>query len=143
MRAGSSPRARAGTKVVTDPLSHLRVDLAWLLMVAEHKTPGDPQVTDWGALVAAVSRHEAEIFGVAVYDTPQDRAAALLQLLLHVPALERSNALFASAVAYGYLVAGGVKVVTSAEQVRDLARLVKGGEASVGDIARELRQWSL
>ncbi|MFJ3824095.1 fic family toxin-antitoxin system, toxin component [Streptomyces nodosus] len=124
-------------------MSHLRIDLAWLLMVAEHKTPGDPQVTDWGALVAAVSRHEAEIFGVAVYDTPQDRAAALLQLLLHVPALERSNALFASAVAYGYLVVGGVKVVTSAEQVRDLARLVKGGEASVGDIARELRRWSL
>ncbi|MGW5097547.1 fic family toxin-antitoxin system, toxin component [Streptomyces nodosus] len=124
-------------------MSHLRIDLAWLLLVAEHKTPGDPQVTDWGALVAAVSRHEAEIFGVAVYDTPQDRAAALLQLLLHVPALERSNALFASAVAYGYLVAGGVKVVTSAEQVRDLVRLVKGGEASVGDIARELRQWSL
>jgi prophage maintenance system killer protein len=124
-------------------LSHLRVDLAWLLMVAEQKTPGDPQVTDWGALVAAVSRHDAEIFGVAVYDTPHARAAALLQLLLHVPALERSNALFASAVAYAYLVASGVKVVTSPEQVRDLARLVKSGDASVHDIAKELRQWSL
>ncbi len=119
------------------------IDLAWLLMIAEQKTPGDPQVTDWGALVAAVSRHEAEIFGVPVYDTPHARAAALLQLLLHVPALERSNAMFASAVAYAYLVASGVKVVTSPEQVRDLARLVKNGEASVGDIARELRQWSL
>ncbi|MFJ8361190.1 fic family toxin-antitoxin system, toxin component [Streptomyces sp. NPDC093984] len=124
-------------------MSHLRVDLAWLLMVAEQKTPGDPQVTDWGALVAAVSRHDAEIFGVAVYDTPHARAAALLQLLLHVPALERSNALFASAVAYAYLVASGVKVVTSPEQVRDLARLVKSGDASVHDIAQELRQWSL
>ncbi|MCW7943953.1 fic family toxin-antitoxin system, toxin component [Streptomyces hygroscopicus] len=124
-------------------MSNLRIDLAWLLMVAEQKTPGDPQVTDWGALVAAVSRHDAEIFGVPVYDTPHARAAALLQLLLHVPALERSNALFASAVAYAYLVASGVKVVTSPEQVRDLARLVKGGEASVSDIARELRQWSL
>ncbi|MEE1670040.1 fic family toxin-antitoxin system, toxin component [Streptomyces sp. WAC07094] len=124
-------------------MNDLSIDLAWLLMVAEQKTPGDPQVTDWGALVAAVSRHDAEIFGVPVYDGPYARAAALLQLLLHVPALERSNALFASAVAYGYLVASGVKVVTSAEQVRDLARLVKGGEASVHDIARELRQWSL
>lgn len=121
----------------------LRIDLAWLLMIAEQKTPGDPQVTDWGALVAAVSRHEAEIFGMPVYDTPHARAAALLQLLLHVPALERSNAMFASAVAYAYLIASGVKVVTSPEQVRDLARLVKNGEASVGDIARELRQWSL
>ncbi|MBW8705011.1 Toxin Doc [Streptomyces sp. MBT84] len=124
-------------------MNDLSIDLAWLLMVAEQKTPGDPQVTDWGALVAAVSRHDAEIFGVPVYDSPYARAAALLQLLLHVPALERSNALFASAVAYGYLVASGVKVVTSAEQVRDLALLVKGGEASVHDIARELRQWSL
>ena len=111
-------------------------------MIAEQKTPGDPQVTDWGALVAAVSRHEAEIFGVPVYDTPHARAAALLQLLLHVPALERSNAMFASAVAYAYLVASGVKVAIAPEQVRDLARLVKSGEATVGDIAEELRQWS-
>lgn len=111
-------------------------------MLAEQQTPGDPQVTDWGALIAAVARHQAEIFDVPVYDTPHDRAAALLQLLVHVPALERSNALFASAVAYAYLVASGLKVVTSPEQVRDLARLVKSGDASVDDIARELRQWS-
>ncbi|MEV0253544.1 fic family toxin-antitoxin system, toxin component [Streptomyces sp. NPDC050732] len=121
----------------------LRIDLAWLLMVAEHKTPGDPQVTDWGALVAAVSRHEAEIFGVPVYETPHDRAAALLQVLLHIPALERSNALFASSVAYAYLVSSGLKVVTSPEQVRELARLVKEGGASVHAIADQLRQWSL
>ncbi|MDT9687645.1 fic family toxin-antitoxin system, toxin component [Streptomyces sp. P9(2023)] len=118
------------------------VDLSWLLMVAEHQTPGDPQVTDWGALVAAVGRHDAEIFGVPVYGDPHARAAALLQLLLHVPALEHSNAMFATAVAYGYLVASGLKVVTSPEQVRDLARLVKKGEADVRIIADELRQWS-
>ncbi|MEU1851189.1 fic family toxin-antitoxin system, toxin component [Streptomyces sp. NPDC019990] len=124
-------------------MSNLEIDLAWLLMLAEQKTPGDPQVTDWGALVAAVARHQAGIFGVPVYDSPHARAAALLQLLMHVPALERSNALFASAVAYAYLVASGAKVVTSPEQVRDLARLVKSGEASVRDIEQELLQWSL
>ncbi|MET7683122.1 fic family toxin-antitoxin system, toxin component [Streptomyces sp. NPDC005423] len=124
-------------------MSSLRIDLAWLLMLAEQKTPGDPQVTDWGALVAAVARHQAEIFDVPVYDSPHARAAALLQLLIHVPALERSNALFASAVAYAYLVASGLKVVTSPEQVRELALLVKSGDASVDDIARELRRWSL
>ncbi|GGV88238.1 hypothetical protein GCM10010228_72000 [Streptomyces massasporeus] len=134
---------RARAKVATEPLNNLEIDLAWLLMLAEHHTPGDPQVTDWGALVAAVARHQAAIFGVPVYDGPHARAAALLQLLLHVPALERSNALFASAVAYAYLVASGVKVITSPEQVRDLARLVKSGEASVRDIEQELRQWSL
>jgi prophage maintenance system killer protein len=122
---------------------NLQIDLSWLLMVAEHKTPGDPQVVDWGALVAAVSRHEAEIFGSPVYSDPHTRAAALLQLLLHVPALEHSNAMFASAVAYGYLVASGLKVITSPEQVRDLARLVKEGKADVRVIADELRRWSL
>jgi prophage maintenance system killer protein len=124
-------------------LNELSIDLAWLLMLAEQRTPGDPQVTDWGALIAAVARHRAEIFGVPVYDDPHARAAALLQLLIHVPALERSNALFASAVAYAYLVASGVKVVTSAEQVRDLARLVKDGAADVDAIARQLRRWSI
>lgn len=124
-----------------DNADHLSIDLAWLLMLAEQKTPGDPQVTDWGALVAAVARHEAQIFDVPVYDSSHARAAALLQLLIHVPALERSNALFASAVAYAYLIASGHKVITSPEQVRELARLVKSGEASVHDIARELRQW--
>ncbi|MET9594657.1 fic family toxin-antitoxin system, toxin component [Streptomyces sp. NPDC006516] len=122
---------------------NLQIDLSWLLMVAEHKTPGDPQVVDWGALVAAVSRHEAEIFGSPVYSDPHSRAAALLQLLLHVPALEHSNAMFASAVAYGYLVASGMKIITSPEQVRDLARLVKEGKADVRAIADELRRWSL
>ena len=123
-------------------MNDLTIDLAWLLMLAEQQTPGDPRVTDWGALVAAVARHRAEIFDVPVYDSPHARAAALLQLLIHVPALERSNALFASAVAYAYLVASGLKVVTSPEQVRDLARLVKSGEATVDDIAAELRRWS-
>ncbi|MEU1301730.1 fic family toxin-antitoxin system, toxin component [Streptomyces shenzhenensis] len=124
-------------------MNDLSIDLAWLLMLAEQKTPGDPQVTDWGALVAAVARHRAEIFDIPVYEGPHARAAALLQLLIHVPALERSNALFASAVAYAYLVASGLKVATSPERVRDLARLVKDGEVSVSDIARELRQWTL
>lgn len=122
---------------------NLRIDLAWLLIVAEAKAPGDPHVTDYGALVAAVSRHEAAIFERPVYAEPHDRAAALLQLLLHVPALERGNALFASAVAYAYLVASGLKVTTSPEQVRDLARLVKDGTAGVRAIADELRTWSV
>ncbi|MDG4863258.1 fic family toxin-antitoxin system, toxin component [Streptomyces sp. T-3] len=122
---------------------NLKIDLAWLLMIAEQKTPSDPQVTDWGSLVAAVSRHDAEIFGTPVYDDPHTRAAALLQQLLHIPALERSNAMFASAVAYAYLVASGLKVATTPEQVRELARLVKHGAAGVTEIAAELRRWSL
>lgn len=121
----------------------LRIDLAWLLMIAEEKTPGDPRITDYGALIAAVSRHQATVFDQPVYADAAERAAALLQQLLHIPALERSNAMFASAVAYGYLVASGRKITTSPEQVRDLAKLVKQGNAELRDIAAELRTWSL
>jgi hypothetical protein len=94
----------------------LRINLAWLLMVAERYTP--------------------------VYTDTHTRAAALLQLLVHVPALEKSNALFATAVAYAYLVASGLKPAMSAEQVRDLARLVKDGMAPLHRIADELRTWT-
>ncbi|MER8008143.1 fic family toxin-antitoxin system, toxin component [Streptomyces sp. NPDC094149] len=124
-------------------MNNLSIDLAWLLMLAEQRTPGDPPVIDWGALVAAVARHEAEIFDVPVYHNPHARAAALLQLLIHIPALERSNALFASAVAYAYLVASGLRVSTSPTRVRDLARMVKRGNATVYDIAAELRGWTM
>ena len=119
----------------------LRIDLAWLLMVADRHTPGDPDVTDWGALVAAVSRHQAEIFGVPVYSDAHTRAAALLHSLLRVPALERCNAMFATAVAYAYLVASGLKVSPSPERVRNLARLVGQGAADLPAIAEELRTW--
>ncbi|CAM5669865.1 hypothetical protein GCM10010378_30320 [Streptomyces viridochromogenes] len=119
----------------------LTIDLPWLLMIAERQTPGDPQVTDWGSLVAAVSRHQAEVFGVPVYDSPSARAAALMQQLIKVPALERSNAMFAAAVAYAYLVASGEKVVVSPQQVRDLAILIKSGDAAITQIAEELKTW--
>lgn len=75
--------------------------------------------------------------------TARTRAPPRCSNFIHVPALERTNALFASAVAYAYLVASGLKVATSPEQVRELARLVKSGEASVHDIAEELRQWTV
>ena len=72
-----------------------------------------------------------------------DRAAALLQQLLHIHALEHSNALFASAVSYAYLVASGLKVSTSPEHIRDLARLIKDGTVGVREISDELRTWTL
>lgn len=51
--------------------------------------------------------------------------------------------MFATAVAYGYLVASGLKITISPEQVRDLARLVKEGTADVRTIADELRTWTV
>ncbi|GAA0678645.1 hypothetical protein GCM10010193_35210 [Kitasatospora atroaurantiaca] len=119
----------------------LEVDLSWLLMTAEQYTPGDPQVTDYGSLLAAVARHQAEIFDIAVYPEPQDRAAALMHQLIRVPALERTNELFATAVAYSYLVASGCTVATTAREVRSLARAIREGKLGVSGVSERLAGW--
>ncbi|WP_055588581.1 hypothetical protein [Peterkaempfera griseoplana] len=122
---------------------NVRVDLAWLLMTAEQYTPGDPQVTDYGSLLAAVARHQAEVFDIPVYPEPHDRAAALLHQLLRAPALERSNELFATAAAYAYLVTGGATVATTAREVRSLARAVRDGRLGVAGISERLASWTV
>ncbi len=120
---------------------NVEIDLSWLLMVAEQYTPGDPRVTDYGSLVAAVTRHQAEIFDVLVYPEPEDRAAALMHQLIRVPALERNNELFATAVAFAYLVAGGATVATTTREMRALSRAVREGRLGVGGTAQRLGGW--
>ncbi|SEK90575.1 hypothetical protein SAMN05414137_104214 [Streptacidiphilus jiangxiensis] len=120
---------------------NVEIDLSWLLMVAEQYTPGDPRVTDYGSLVAAVTRHQAEIFDVLVYPEPEDRAAALMHQLIRVPALERNNELFATAVAFAYLVAGGATVATTTREMRALSRAVREGRLGVGGTAERLAAW--
>ncbi len=120
---------------------NIEIDLSWLLMVAEQYTPGDPRVTDYGSLVAAVTRHQAEIFDVLVYPEPEDRAAALMHQLIRVPALERNNELFATAVAFAYLVSGGANVATTTREMRSLARGVREGRLGVEATAERLAGW--
>lgn len=120
---------------------NVEIDLSWLLMVAEQYTPGDPRVTDYGSLVAAVTRHQAEIFDVLVYPEPEDRAAALMHQLIRVPALERNNELFATAVAFAYLVSGGANVATTTREMRSLARALREGRIGVEGVAERLSGW--
>lgn len=120
---------------------NVEIDLSWLLMVAEQYTPGDPRVTDYGSLVAAVTRHQAEIFDVLVYPEPEDRAAALMHQLIRVPALERNNELFGTAVAFAYLVSGGANVATTTREMRSLARGVREGRIGVDGASQRLAGW--
>ncbi|MFD3590043.1 fic family toxin-antitoxin system, toxin component [Streptomyces sp. NPDC058683] len=145
MTAADSVRLRSvlellgleGPEPAAEPVANSEIDLAWLLRVAE-RIAGDPAVADFGSLVAAVSRIKAEIFGLPVYPSPYDRAAALLVQLIHNPALDRSNALFATSVAYAYLARSGKKINSSPEQARDLALLAKesGNTHAVSSVLR-------
>ncbi|MGA4979316.1 fic family toxin-antitoxin system, toxin component [Streptomyces cinereoruber] len=120
---------------------NLTVDLIWLLQVAQEKIPGDPDVTDFGALEAARARHCAVVMGTTVYPEPRHRAAALLQSLVRLPALEHSNELYAAVVAAAFLNASGRPVKVSTEQAVDLVKQTATG-LDVRDIAAALTAWT-
>lgn len=119
----------------------LRIDRAWLLETAHQHLGSDPDVTDYGSLAAAVARHVDEVMDVPVYAEPHHRAAALMHLLVRVPALEARNELFGAIVAAAYLTASGVPVTVKPTDAAALAARVRDG-LDVRDLAQEIkREW--
>ncbi|MBZ9645348.1 fic family toxin-antitoxin system, toxin component [Streptomyces sp. PSKA30] len=119
----------------------LTVDLPWLLEIARIQL-GDPDVTDWGALEAARSRHAFHVMDEPVYAQSHHRAAALFHSLARVPALEHSNELFGVTVAAGYLHASGLPARFSAKEAADLAEQVSAGHVDVRALATALKEWT-
>ena len=118
----------------------VHIDRAWLLDLAHRSIPGDPDVTDFGTLAAAVARHVDQVMGTPVYAETHHRAAALMHQLVRVPALERGNELFAAVVAASYLAAGGQVVVATPKQAAHLAARIRDG-LGVRETADEIRTW--
>jgi hypothetical protein len=119
---------------------NLRVDLAWILAVAQH-VPGDPQVVDYGVPIAAEARHRAELLGQEVYPEPHHKAAALLCELARNPCLETRNLLFAAAVTAAYLAACNLPVAPGLDTVLPLARSARDG-LPVREVAAQLKTWT-
>ncbi|MER5961502.1 fic family toxin-antitoxin system, toxin component [Streptomyces sp. NPDC002057] len=120
----------------------LQIDLSWLLDVAQQEIPGDPGISDWGSLEAARARHVFRVMDMPVYDQPHDRAAALLEQLVRVPALEHSNELYGVVVAAAYLHASGYPVGVTAEEAIDLVERVAEGRVDVREVAAVLLEWT-
>ncbi|MFI9047394.1 fic family toxin-antitoxin system, toxin component [Streptomyces sp. NPDC053427] len=118
------------------------IDEGWLLDVAQQHVPGDPDVTDYGALAAAVGRHRFAVLGTLVYPEVQDRAAALLHSLARVPALEHSNELYAAMVAYAYLAASGRSAKVGTDDVVELVAAVVDGRMTVREVAAAVKTWT-
>jgi death-on-curing protein len=119
----------------------LLIDEGWLSAAAHAYVPQDPDITDYGALGAAVARHRHETMGTLVYPEAHHRAAALLHSLVRVPALEHSNELYAVAVATAYLAASGYTVKAAPPDALALAQQTAAGEIDVRQIAAVLRTW--
>jgi hypothetical protein len=96
-------------------------------------------VTDWGSLTAAIARHADEVMGTAVYPEPHHRAAALMQLLVRVPALGARNELFGAVVAAACLTASGLRVTVEPKDAVALAARVRDG-LGVRDLSAEIRR---
>ncbi|GAB2578953.1 hypothetical protein GCM10027168_09780 [Streptomyces capparidis] len=120
----------------------VRIDRAWLLDLAHAHIPGDPDVTDFGTLAAAVARHADTVLEVPVYAEAHHRAAALMHQLVRVPALEWANELFAAVVAASYLTVSGATVTVPPKRAAALADRIDRENLSVRQIADELRGWT-
>ncbi|MET7301157.1 fic family toxin-antitoxin system, toxin component [Embleya sp. NPDC005575] len=96
-------------------------------------------MVDFGALIAAVARHQGVVTGMEVYQGPRARAAALLHSLSQVPALEAHNATFAAAVAASYLDDQGVTIDPDPAKWAALAVDAAEGHVTVIEIAARIR----
>lgn len=117
------------------------IDEGWLLEIAQAYVPGDPDVTDYGAMAAAVARHCHTVMGTLVYPELHHRAASLLHSLARVPALEHSNELFAAMVAAAYLQASGQHVKVATEDAANLVAAVAEGRLAIRDTASAVKTW--
>ncbi|WP_405861724.1 fic family toxin-antitoxin system, toxin component [Streptomyces sp. NBC_00090] len=120
----------------------LQIDLSWLLDIAQQEIPGDPEISDWGALEAARARHAFRVMDIPVYEQPHHRAAALLEQLVRVPSLEHSNELYGVVVAAAYLHACGYPVSVTADEAIDLVERVAEGRIDVRAVAAVLKEWA-
>ncbi|MFE2431597.1 fic family toxin-antitoxin system, toxin component [Streptomyces sp. NPDC059373] len=119
----------------------VHIDRAWLLDLAHQHIPGDPDITDFGTLAAAVARHADKVMDTPVYTEPHHRAAALMHQLIRVPALEYANGLFGAVVAASYLTVSGAIVVVAPKQAANLAARIDREALGVRQVAEEIREW--
>jgi hypothetical protein len=118
-----------------------RIDVPWILQVAEAAVANNPAPDDYGVPVSAVARHRAELFQQPVYDGPYAKAAALVHTLGRYRWLEHSNMAVAAASGVMYLKAAGVRVKPAREDAIALKDLLldpaapPGNRCSAADLA--------
>ncbi|MEU6346251.1 fic family toxin-antitoxin system, toxin component [Streptomyces sp. NPDC046977] len=117
-------------------------EVSWLLQVAEHVT-GDPQLIDLGPLFAAVSRHRSRAMNRDVYGSVWLKAAALMETLARLPALEHSNRQFAWLSAVAFLTVNGCTLDYPQKDAVALVNDVARGATAVQASALQLRRWAV
>ncbi|MEV8541065.1 MULTISPECIES: toxin Doc [unclassified Streptomyces] len=124
---------------------HLYIDVSWLLDVQEaalgHE---DMSVSDYSALVAAVSRHKTKLPTLAAADPDAAwRAAALMHTIVRLEPLPHRNSLYAAFVAAQYMGQSGEGIDPPYGALSDLVRKIRDTRVGVLAVADQLRSWKV
>ncbi|MBK3572453.1 toxin Doc [Streptomyces sp. MBT65] len=124
---------------------HLYIDVSWLLDVQEaalgHE---DMSISDYSALVAAVSRHKTKLPTLAVADPDAAwRAAALMHTIVRLEPLPHRNSLYAAFVAAQYMGQSGEGIDPPYGALSDLVRKIRDTRVGVLAVADQLRSWKV
>ncbi|MFF6990283.1 toxin Doc [Streptomyces sp. NPDC010273] len=123
----------------------LYIDVSWLLDVQEaalgHE---DMSVSDYSALVAAVSRHKTRLPTLAAADPDAAwRAAALMHTIVRLEPLPHRNSLYAAFVAAQYMGQSGEGIDPPYGALSDLVRKIRDTRVGVLAVADQLRSWKV
>ncbi|MER7922751.1 MULTISPECIES: toxin Doc [unclassified Streptomyces] len=123
----------------------LYIDVSWLLDVQEaalgHE---DMSVSDYSALVAAVSRHRTKLPTLAAADPDAAwRAAALMHTIVRLEPLPHRNSLYAAFVAAQYMGQSGEGIDPPYGALSDLVRKIRDTRVGVLAVADQLRSWKV
>ncbi|WP_137724913.1 type II toxin-antitoxin system death-on-curing family toxin [Prescottella subtropica] len=88
----------------------VHLDRGDLLAIAARINNGNPAVRDMGLLDAAIARPRSTVFGVDVYSTVYEKAAALLHSVARNQALVDGNKRTAWAAAWLFLGYNGIRL---------------------------------
>lgn len=115
------------------------LDLDDLLYVAERTLGSPPKVRDMGLLSSTLARPQTVAFGVVVYPSLAEQAAALMHSLCQNHALIDGNKRLALAGVIAFVGLNGFVLTMSNDEAYELTMGIAAGELDVPDIAAALR----
>lgn len=120
--------------------------LAELLHVAERAIGSPPQVRDPGLLESAAARPRTHLFGVEVYPTLDEKAAALVHSVARNHALIDGNKRLALGSLIAFYGLNGRRLTLTNEEAYDLIVAIASGQLDdvapiAGTLAESTRPW--
>ncbi|MBA4860077.1 hypothetical protein H1V43_01535 [Streptomyces sp. PSKA54] len=121
----------------------LYVDAGWVLNVQIEVSPENTPIRDWGALHCMAERHRYErVAGEPYYEEAATRAATFLHTALRLRPFTDYNASIGIGCVRAYMEESGTLIDPKPGDWARLVSDIRSDEASLTDVARQLRDWA-